>query len=528
MSKLNRRDFLRDGIATAAGLWISLGAGSCSAERDGRTRGRRDAGDLDELARRLTGDLLRPDDPRYEEASRPANGRYADTRPVAVAQCATEEDVATCVRWCVEYGVSPVARGGGHSYAGFSTTTGLLVDLRRLNAVEINPSTGEMTIGGAALNQDVFDKTRGKAHDGPLILPAGTCLGVGVGGLVLGGGIGYNTHWAGLTSDHLKESRIVTASGDLLTINATRHPDLFWACRGGAGGSFGINTAFTFDLQPVPPGDVTYFRLDWRGAEAAKGVLATFDRILVNAPAAFNAVAMAQAAPLKGSEDPREAIAVMSRGHFLGSRADLLDLIAPLLKVGTPKRDVRVMRFWEMQEIWVSKETTWHSFGDTCRYAATPLPDRATNELVERLVACPYRSDSANGSIWSLGWVGGPVVDQFAPADTAYVHRNMLTLLRPTIVWPNGEEAIGDALQRWADAMTDIMAPHVPHRSYQNFPNRGLLDWADAYYGENYERLVAVKTDYDSHNLFTNPQSVPPRGVGPPPASSSPTAPSPA
>jgi FAD/FMN-containing dehydrogenase len=78
-------------------------------------------------------------------------------------------------------------------------------------------------------------------------------------------------------------------------------------------------------------------------------------------------------------------------------------------------------------------------------------------------------------------------------------------------VWPNGEEAIGDALQRWADAMTDIMAPHVPHRSYQNFPNRGLLDWADAYYGENYERLVAVKTDYDSHNLFTNPQSVPPR-----------------
>src|SRR5688572_6616252 len=125
MTDLNRRDFVRGGIAAAAGLSLSLGPGACSAERGRRTRGRSDAGDLDELARLLTGDLLLPDDPRYDEASRPANGRYAATRPIAVAQCATEEDVVTCVRWGVKYGVSPVARGGGHSYAGFSTTTGL-------------------------------------------------------------------------------------------------------------------------------------------------------------------------------------------------------------------------------------------------------------------------------------------------------------------------------------------------------------------------------------------------------------------
>lgn len=506
MSDLNRRDFVRGGLAAAAGLWISLGSGACSTEKSGRRREGRngDSGDLDELARKLTGRLLRPDDPGYDEASRPANGRYAATRPIAVAQCADEADVATCVRWCVTYGVPPVARGGGHSYAGFSTTTGLLLDLRKLNSVTINPSTGEMMIGGAALNRDVFTRSVG----GPFILPGGTCLGVGLGGLVLGGGIGYNTHWAGLTSDHLKASRIVTASGDLLTISATEHADLFWACRGGAGGSFGINTAFTFDLQPVPPGSVTHFRLDWSGAEAAKGVLAAFDRILVDAPAEFNAVAMAQAVP---GADPRAAIAVMSRGHFLGSQADLLDLIAPLLQVGTPKRLVEVMPFWEMQKLWVTEETTAHSFGDTCRYAAQPLPAQATNDLVERLVACPHRSDSANGSIWSLGWVGGPVVDRFAPADTAYVHRKVLTLLRPTIVWPNGADAVGAALQQWADEMIAIMAPHTPHRSYQNFPNRALRDWENAYYGENWERLVAVKTAYDRDNVFRNPQSVPPR-----------------
>jgi FAD/FMN-containing dehydrogenase len=504
MTDLNRRAFVRGGRAAAAGLWISTGAGACSSEPRGRGQARHDGGDLDELARRLTGDLLRPGDPGYDEASAPANGRYASTRPIAVAQCATEEDVATCVAWCVKYGQSPVARGGGHSYAGFSTTTGLLLDLRRLNAVEIDQSTGEMMVGGAALNRDVFEKSRG----GSLILPAGTCLGVGLGGLVLGGGIGYNTHWAGLTSDHLKESRIVTASGDLLTINAQEHPDLFWACRGGAGGSFGVNTSFTFDLQPVPPGDVTYFRCDWRGAEAAKEVLATFDRLLVKAPAQLNAVAMAQAVP---GDDPREAIAVMSRGHFLGSEADLRDLIAPLLEIGTPKRAIEVMPFWKMQAIWVTEETTAHSFGDTCRYAVKPLPAKATNDLVEHLVACPHRSDTANGSLWSLGWIGGPVVDRFAPADTAYVHRNMLTLLRPTIVWPNGEDAVGADLRHWGDAMIEIMAPHTPHRSYQNFPNRELEQWQDAYYGENFARLVDVKARYDKENVFNNPQSVPPR-----------------
>lgn len=501
MTYWNRRDFVRGGLAAAAGLWIAPGIGACVREKGGRAG--RDAGDLDELARRLTGDLLRPGDPGYEEASRPANGRYLSTRPIAVAQCATEQDVATCVAWCVKYGQSPVARGGGHSYAGFSTTTGLLLDLRRLNAVEINPSTGEMVVGGAALNRDVFNKSCG----GALILPAGTCLGVGLGGLVLGGGIGYNTHWAGLTSDHLKESRIVTASGDLLTINATEHADLFWACRGGAGGSFGINTSFSFDLQPVPPGDATYFRLDWRGAEAAKGALATFDRMLADAPAELNAVARAQAVP---GDDRREAIAVMSRGHFLGSEAHLRDLIAPLIAVGKPKIVVEVMPFWKMQEIWVSEETASHSFGDTCRYAAKPLPAKATNELVERLVDCPHRSETANGSIWSLGWIGGPVVDRLTPTDTAYVHRKMLTLLRPTIVWPNGEDAVGEELQAWAAEMIAIMAPHVPHRSYQNFPNRSERDWEDAYYGENFKRLVAVKAQYDKGDLFNNPQSIPP------------------
>ena len=175
--------------------------------------------------------------------------------------------MVSCVDWARRYRIRPVARGGGHSYAGFSTTSGLLIDLGRFSSVRIDAASGTATLGGGTLNGDLFRALKG----GHLFLPVGTCLGVGAGGLTLGGGIGYNTRWAGLTCDHLRSSRIVTAAGDVLDIDAARHGELYWACRGGAGGSFGINTSFTFDLLEVPRKTVSYYLAWWRGAEAATG-----------------------------------------------------------------------------------------------------------------------------------------------------------------------------------------------------------------------------------------------------------------
>ena len=139
--------------------------------------------------------MLLPGDKGYDAASAPANGRYNGIRPFAVAQCTDQADVVTCVTWSVQHDVLLVVRGGGHSYAGFSTTDELLIDIGRLNHVTNDLHNGTATIGGAATNRVVFEQS----VDRPFILPGGTCLGVGVGGLVLGGGIGYNTRWAGLT-----------------------------------------------------------------------------------------------------------------------------------------------------------------------------------------------------------------------------------------------------------------------------------------------------------------------------------------
>jgi FAD/FMN-containing dehydrogenase len=508
MTEVSRRDFLRAGAAGAVGLWLPFATDARSATWHARVAndriGRRA---LEELRRALHGSLLLPGHPGYDSASAPANARYDAIRPLAVAQCADEHDVIACVNWSRAHHVRPVAKGGGHSYAGYSTTEGLLVDIRALRHVAVDQKTGVGVMGGAALNQNVLDETVDKRF----VLPGGTCLAVGIGGLTLGGGIGYNTHWGGLTCDHLVSTRIVTADGRVREVDASHHPDLYWACRGGAGGNFGINTGFTFQLPEIPAENVSFYRYDWRGADAAAAVLGTFDRLLQKAPAKFNAVAMAQAEPV-GPGGKREAISVFSRGQYIGPESELKAFVEPLIRqAGEPtKKMLTTMKYWDMQRMFASAEGTRHSFGDISRYSAAPLPERVVDRVVDLLAECPTRTETSNGSMWSLGWIGGSVVGRFARRETAYVHRNMLTLLRATPVWAiDAPRSVQEGLIAWTNEMIGLIVPHTPAESYQNFPNRGIRDWRREYYAENFPRLVRVKAKYDPHNLFRNAQSIP-------------------
>ncbi len=514
---MDRRSFLRTGAAAAAGIGVAGSlASACSS--DGATTtsvagtpttlapGAIDTAAINDLRGSLKGSVLVPGDGGYATASLPANTRYRDIRPAVIARCTDEDDVVTSVKWAREHGVSPVPRGGGHSYAGLSATEGLQIDLSALNGVEM--LDGAMCrVGGAAHNSDVF----AVVNNSPWLLPGGTCLGVGVGGLVLGGGIGYNTHWAGLTADRLRSTRMVTASGEVVVADESTNPDLFWACRGATGGQFGIHTEFTFELVPVPE-TVTYYRYEWTGADAALAVLTSFDALMADAPDALNAVAMAKPVPIADGQTARDAISVMSRGQFVGSRAELEATIAPLLAAAPnpTSATVEVLPYWEAATIFLTDEGEAHSWGDISRYSDRVLPEQVWAQQVEGLVDCPSRDDTANGSLWVLGWVGGGVVDQFARTDTAYVHRGMHLLIRPTPVWPtDAPESVAEALMDWTEQMTSYLDGHTPRESYQNFPNRRLTDWAELYYAENLDRLIEVKSTYDPENLFTNEQGIP-------------------
>ncbi len=467
------------------------------------------AGAIEDLKKRLTGTVLTPQDPAYATAGLTANSRYDSIRPAVIAQCADEADVATCVRWAVDNGVQPVGRGGGHNYAGLSNTTGLMIQLTALNKVTVDKATGQAVVGGSAFISDVL----GATINGPHFLPAGTCLSVAVGGLTLGGGIGYNARWAGLTADHLVSSRIVLASGEVVEIDKTNEPDLFWACRGGSGGTFGLNTEFTFQLVEAPP-TVRYFRYDFDGADDAAAVLAEFNRICATGNSKFNSSYAAQATPI-GAGGARGAITSFARGQYIGPADELQDLLAPMLKAATPTKSAFEERtFWDANvNVFESENPAPHSFGDYSRYAKDAVPDDAVAKMIDLLVDCPHRDEDNNGSIWSLAWVGGDVMNKPSRTETAYVHRGgMSTLLRPSPVWAaDAPASVGDEMVAWTQQVIDAIDPHTPPESYQNFPNRAITDPLKQYYAENLDRLIDVKTKYDPDNLFRNAQSVAPR-----------------
>ena len=152
------------------------------------------------------------------------------------------------IRWARRHRVHLVPRSGGHSYGGYSTTSGVVLDVSRLSQVCV--SGGRAVVGAGALLVDVYAALAAHGR----MIPAGTCPSVGIAGLTLGGGHGYASRKLGLACDALTALTIVTASGEVRHCDARRHADLFWACRGGGGGNFGVVTSFTFRTTPV--GDV--------------------------------------------------------------------------------------------------------------------------------------------------------------------------------------------------------------------------------------------------------------------------------
>ncbi len=194
----------------------------------------------------------------------PYNRRYEDVRPQGIASCIDASDVRESILWAREHDVPVAVRSGGHNYAGYSTTDGLLIDLGRMRRVVVDDDTGDATVQVGARNTDVY--ARLKPHEAAI--SAGRCPTVAIGGLLLGGGIGFSSRKLGLTCDSLLETEIVTAEGQILTCNERENEDLFWACRGGSGGNFGVNVSYTFRATPVD--DVSIYDLQWHLEDGEK------------------------------------------------------------------------------------------------------------------------------------------------------------------------------------------------------------------------------------------------------------------
>lgn len=441
----------------------------------------------------LSGPLLRPGDRAYLAKALPWNRRYAATRPGAIALCQSPQDVQHCVRFAKARQVPFVTRSGGHSYAGYSTTGGLMVDVSAMNTVTYDSQTGLAHVAGGARNANVY-AALGALEDS-VALTHGRCLAVGVAGLVLGGGVGFNMRRHGITCDRLEATEIVTADGELCRCDGHHYDDLLWACKGGGGGNFGINTSFTF--RPFPVSEVTVYLIQW--TRSVEEVFAALAALLPNTPDRLGAKLSVNASPDGG-------LTVALLGQLVGTKGELESLLAPAYRIASPSsRTVRTQPYWEGQAF-LSEESCPGYSHESSRYVYQNLSAGAIAMIFRYLRRWPGTSIGAD---WKAFLTGG-VIDNIGREATAYVHRGAKMLSSIEVEW-NSEDPPTLVQQNlaWQKEFHHAMAEFTSNEAFQNFIDPTQEDFLRFYYAENLENLVKVKRLYDPTNLFRFPQSIP-------------------
>ncbi|MEU0878317.1 FAD-binding oxidoreductase [Lentzea sp. NPDC005914] len=444
---------------------------------------------FDGLAAQVGGRVLLPGDDAFTSSSKPFNERYASTIPAAVLSAAGADDVVTAITWARENDVPLVARGGGHSYAGTSVCTGLVLDLRGLDEVRVDPSTALVTVGGGTRMRALYEALR--PHD--IAFPLGNSDEVGVAGLTLGGGVAAVSRAFGLTCDSLVSTDVVLADGSTVTCSASENPDLFWACRGGGGGNFGVNTSFTFQARPVVDSATCLLLWEW---EQAVDVMLLVQEIQRTAPDALS---------LRIGLASGGMVSVI--GWHLGSADELRALLGPVLARTRPFRcDIEDRTYWEAVE-YVHHETAGGAFAGRTRTTSVPLPEEGVRTLVTAVDKWPGSGNPDGGGAALFGW--GGAINALSATETAFPHRDALFLVSLDTSWLSSDspQVVRDNLE-WLTALHEDIGEHTDNASYLNFTDPDLPDWRQAYHGPNLTRLAEVKRRYDPDRFFDFPQAI--------------------
>jgi FAD/FMN-containing dehydrogenase len=435
----------------------------------------------------FVGRVVEPADPEYDSARAGWNGAI-DRRPAAVAYASDADDVAAAVRATRAAGLAFTVRGGGHSVSGRSVRDGALcIDLRALNAIDVDPERAIVCVGGGTLLGELDAATQ----EHGLAVPAGQISHTGVGGLTLGGGIGWLMRRHGLTIDSLLAAEVVLADGRIVRAAEDENADLFWALRGG-GGDFGVVTSFEFRAHRVGPMVLAGLLLyPW---ERAREALRAAGELMAGAPDELTTFAVLLTAPpqdpfppeLQGR--PAAAIAVA----WTGDPAEGEQVLAPLRAGCPPVADlVAPMPYVALQSM--LDETAphgWH-FYDRMHY----LPE-VGEPFVDALVTGFERAPEPQAHVMTA-WMGG-AIDRIAPGATAFGHRGARAFT--WIIGCSGDAPMGPVAD-WVRRVWEDTAPYSTGGVYVNALD-AERSVRDAYADEIWERLVAVKRRYDPDGLF--------------------------
>ncbi|WP_406049043.1 FAD-binding oxidoreductase [Kribbella sp. NBC_00889] len=455
---------------------------------------------LDELRAALVGAVLAPDEDGYDDARRLWNAQH-DRRPAVIAQVRTAEDVQAAVRFAVANDLEIAVRGGSHSMSGASSVDdGLMIDLSRMNQITVDPEARRVRVGGGALLSDLDAATQ--AHG--LAVPAGMISHTGVGGLTLGGGMGWLTRKHGLSIDNLESVRIVTADGSILRAAEDENPDLFWALRGG-GGNFGVVTEFEFRLHEAGPMvqlGMIFFGLD-QGAEAlrmARDVIPSLPRDLNVVIACLNAPP-APFVPPEHHFKPGYALVVVGFGSPQ-QHAEALERIRtalpPLFEFASP------MPYVALQQM-LDEANDWGRYNYEKGIYLDALTDGAIDAITEQV---PRKTSPM--SVVLFYHLDGAYLEADDDATAFGGGRTERYAVFSIAICP--EPSMFDAERAWVRGLWDAMLPHASTiGGYVNGMTDPDEDRLRASYGDNkYDRLAQIKAKYDPDNVFHRNQNIKP------------------
>jgi FAD/FMN-containing dehydrogenase len=449
------------------------------------------------LQSQLRGEVLQPGDESYDKARKVWNGMI-DKKPALIVRCASADDVVAVVSFARENGILLAVRGGGHNVAGTAVADGgLVVDLSLMKGVQVDPERHTVRAEGGVTIGELDEETQKFG----LATPMGVVSETGIAGLTLGGGLGWLRRKYGLSSDNLVSVDIVTADGRYLTASETENPDLFWGIRGG-GGNFGVVTSFEYQLYPVGP-EVMFCFVVYPG-DRAKEVLWFCEEYVAQASdevsplGVLGRVPHDELFPEEWHGKPYAAILAM----YSGSVEEGERVLQPLRDLGDPIADLsEPMPYTEAQKLldedypeggrYYWKSVNLNGLGD---------------EEIERLMAHAETAPSDHSTIDV--WYQGGAMNRVGTEETAFGDRSAPYLLGIEGNWEESHE--DEANVAWVRGCVADMQRFSDGGMYLNFPGfleEGQEMMRDAY-GENYERLVALKNEHDPANLFRMNQNI--------------------
>ncbi|MDB5227778.1 MAG: hypothetical protein JWN78_1971 [Bacteroidota bacterium] len=483
MNYVTRKDFLRWSVMGSVGLYLN----SCHTKPTKENIQSENViiNDTSQRSTDLSPDVTfyKRSDPEYEKLRTGFNKRIQKF-PLIIAQCKSSQDISVAVKYAQKNNLAVSVKSGGHCFEGFSSNNdGLVIDLSLMNTIEsIDEHTVKVGPGCtlAQLNDHLLPQNK--------IIPAGSCGGVGIGGLTLGGGYGLFSRKYGLTCDSLLDITFIDGNGNILT--GSQEKDLLWACRGGENGNFGIVSEMIFKTYDTPAAFRSHrFKSHKADAAHVEKMLEKWFEVTAELPlSCFSAFVLNNKTVyilLTDFEHHEETVEA-----FKTSLGPLTDTI----QIGKPQpleQALKVFRGKSAPLFFKNSSAGLYENYETIR----PF----IKEVISKVIETP-------GMIYQINTLGGNIQQPEFEKTSAYPHRALPYLSELQTYWEVASRS--KYYETKFEEVQSIFKANNITAQYRNYPDIQFNDWEKSYYGKSYERLQQIKTKYDPHNIFRYEQSV--------------------